>query len=191
MFRKVVLIAGAALLGGAVSLWVASSGYPDALDVTPESARITRIDNVNIVSMVPGAPEIQTGLSVLVKDGHILAIDAPDAIPISSDDRAIDGGGQMLLPGLIDAHVHIWDEAELATYLAHGVTSVRNMSGLPFHLEMQDRIASARMLGPDLVTTGRILNSPGPNAHSSHGSSRQPTRRVPPCVRNTPLVFAF
>ena len=33
-------------------------------------------------------------------------------------------------------HVHIWDKAELGAYLASGVTTVRNMSGMPFLLKM-------------------------------------------------------
>jgi cytosine/adenosine deaminase-related metal-dependent hydrolase len=76
--------------------------------------------------------------------------------------------GRTLLPGLIDAHVHLWDEAELAAYLAHGVTSIRNMSGLPFHLAVARDIDAGDLLGPDLVTTGPILNSPGPNQQDNH-----------------------
>jgi hypothetical protein len=64
--------------------------------------------------------------------------------------------------------VHVWDEAELAAYLAHGVTSVRNMSGLPFHLSLIARIEEERILGPDISTTGPILNSPGPNQQPNH-----------------------
>src|SRR5690606_3817657 len=77
--------------------------------------------------------------------------------------RVVDGDGRILIPGLIDAHIHLNDEAELAGYLAHGVTGVRNMSGYPFHLRLSERIASGKLLGPDFITTGPILNSPGPN----------------------------
>ncbi len=72
------------------------------------------------------------------------------------------------MPGLIDMHVHVWDEAELPAYLANGVTTVRNASGMPFHLEFEKQIASGELIGPRLVTTGPILNSPGPNAQVNH-----------------------
>ncbi len=168
MAKRIVFIGCAALAGIAAWVVIASTGYPAALEVPSQQGRITRIDNVRIVSMVPDAPEVQIGLSVFVQDGTIRAVGKRDALSVSSEDQVIDGAGQMLLPGLIDGHVHIWDEAELAAFLAHGVTSVRNMSGMPFHLELQRRIESGHLLGPDFVTTGRILNTPGPNAHPSH-----------------------
>lgn len=46
------------------------------------------------------------------------------------------------MPGLMDMHVHVWDEAEPIAYFAHGVTTVRNASGMPFHLELKELIAS-------------------------------------------------
>ena len=118
--------------------------------------------------MTPGAPEAETGKSVLIQGGVIRAVGAPSAFSTPDGALVIDGGGRTLLPGLIDAHVHLWDEAELAGYLAHGVTSVRNMSGMPFHLGLKRRIEDGRILGPDFVTTGPILNSPGPNAQANH-----------------------
>lgn len=75
----------------------------------------------------------------------------------------MDGAGRTLIPGLIDAPIYLNDEAELAAYLAHGVTGVRNMSGYPFHLRLSERISNGALLGPDFITTGPILNSPGSN----------------------------
>ena len=168
MIKRAAFFALATVLGIATWLAIAGTHRPSALRAQVAPDRTTRIDNVRILSMVRGAPEVQTGLSVLVRGARIVSVGPSDAISLSSADRVIDGGGQTLLPGLIDAHVHVWDEAELAAYLAHGVTSIRNMSGMAFHLKMQRRIDDNEMLGPDFVSTGRILNSPGPNAHESH-----------------------
>ncbi len=151
---------------GAAAL--ATTGYPRALAPRKDAAPATRIDNVRLVSMRPGAPAVQLGHSVLVEGDRITAIGPAPALPTPAGARSVDGGGQTLLPGLIDAHVHVWDEAELAGYLAHGVTSVRNMSGMPFHLPLAERIAEGRILGPDLLTSGPILHSPGPNEQANH-----------------------
>jgi hypothetical protein len=67
------------------------------------------------------------------------------------------------MPSLIDAHVHLNDEAELAGYLANGVTGIRNMSGYPFHIILRDKINNSKLLAPDFMTTGPIINSPGEN----------------------------
>lgn len=53
-------------------------------------------------------------------------------------------------------------------YLAHGVTIVRNMSGMPFHLDLAARIARQEIMGPRLPTKGPILNSDDPNSQISH-----------------------
>ena len=121
------------------------------------------LDNVRLVSMAPDAPDAEDARAVLVMGDRIAEIGAagellaPEGVPV------VDGRGYTLIPGLIDAHIHLNDEAELAGYLAHGVTGVRNMSGYPFHLRLSERIGSGALLGPDLITTGRILNGRGPN----------------------------
>lgn len=160
------VLAGVVVLGAGLA--IATTGYPAGLKPPRGAPDVTRIDNVRIVSMVPGAPVSETGKSVLVEGGVIKAVGPAGDLATPAGARVVDGQGRTLLPGLIDAHVHVWDEAELAGYLAHGVTSVRNMSGMPFHLGLISRIEAGRILGPDFVTTGPILNSPGPNAQANH-----------------------
>jgi imidazolonepropionase-like amidohydrolase len=63
--------------------------------------------------------------SVLVKDGRVTAVGPgltpPDGVEI------VDGTGRTLLPGLIDAHVHVWSADSLKQCLYFGVTSVVDM----------------------------------------------------------------
>lgn len=72
----------------------------------------------------------------------------PDrAIVLPPDATRIDGRGRYLLPGLEDAHVHLFDESSIpdfAMYLASGVTTIRNMQGAPLHLRLRDEIARGR-----------------------------------------------
>jgi imidazolonepropionase-like amidohydrolase len=113
-------------------------------------------------------PLVLKNRSVLVRNGVIDAVGPSSSIKAPDDAVVIEGNGRILMPGLIDMHVHVWDEAELIAYLANGVTTVRNASGMPFHLELKELIASGEVLGPRLVTTGPILNSPGPNEQVNH-----------------------
>lgn len=166
--RIALIVVGTVLVGGCAWLAVATTGYPAALKRPAIAPTAVRIDNVRIISMAPGSPAIETDKSVLVVDGVIRQVAPPAAINTPEGAEVVDGGGQTLLPGLIDAHVHVWDEAELAGYLAHGVTSVRNMSGMPFHASLIRRIEQRKILGPDFVTTGPILNSPGANVQDNH-----------------------
>ncbi|PQA87269.1 amidohydrolase family protein [Hyphococcus luteus] len=166
-WRRVGLGLGFIVAAAAVWLGFAMTGYPSALKPMRAAPAIL-IDNVRLVSMAPGAPQAEENRSVLVRSGLIEAVGPAGSLEAADDAVRIDGAGRTLMPGLIDAHVHIWDEAELAGYLAHGVTGVRNMSGMPFHLPLIERIEAGRMLGPDMITTGPILNSPGANAQANH-----------------------
>ena len=159
----------AAMLGGLVWLGFAATGYPSALKPPTDDPALL-IQNVRVISMVPGRPEAEEDRTVLVENGVISGIYGPDfdVETEGNDLRIIDGNGRTLLPGLIDAHVHVWDEAELAGYLAYGVTGIRNMSGMPFHLPLAERIEQGRILAPDFMTTGPIINSPGPNQQDNH-----------------------
>ncbi|WAT16884.1 amidohydrolase family protein [Aurantiacibacter sp. MUD11] len=106
------------------------------------------------------------GHSIFIEDGVIVA-NGGSILPPEKG-RTVDVGGAFVTPGLIDMHVHVWGEAELAAYLAHGVTTVRNLSGMPFHLRMAEAIEAGTLEGPRLLTSGPILNSPGPNAQINH-----------------------
>lgn len=106
------------------------------------------------------------GHSIFIEDGVVISVGNAILPPVEGD--TVDAGGAHATPGLIDMHVHIWGEAELAAFLAHGVTSVRNLSGMPFHLAMANRIEAGELEGPRLFTSGPILNSPGPNAQINH-----------------------
>lgn len=133
-----------------------------------QSPDVLFFEDFQVIPMTSTSPVVLKNTSVLIRDGMIVAIGPSTDMAPPDDANVIVGNGRTLMPGLIDMHVHVWDEAELTAYLANGVTTVRNASGMPFHLEFQTQIASGVLLGPRLVTTGPILNSPGPNAQINH-----------------------
>lgn len=126
------------------------------------------VRNVQIIDFSGPTPSIARSSWALIEGGRIVATGSEGQLPTRAGKRVIDGGGRFLMPGLVDMHVHLWDEAELGAYLARGVTTIRNASGMPFHLELQKRIAAGELMGPRLITTGPILNSPGPNQQVNH-----------------------
>ena len=167
ILRRIGLGAGLLLALFAVWFGFAATGYPSALKAMRASPGAILIDDVRVVSMAPDAPAAESNRAVLIINGFIVALGEAGALAAPEGARTVDGAGLTLLPGLIDAHVHVWDEAELAGYLAHGVTGVRNMSGMPFHLPLIERIEKGRILGPDMITSGPILNSPGFNSQAN------------------------
>lgn len=74
-----------------------ASDYPETGALAPAASGTLLINNVRVYG--EGEPT-----NVLVRDGVIQALDASDS---TDHDRVIDGNGGVLLPGLVDMHVHL------------------------------------------------------------------------------------
>lgn len=72
--------------------------------------------------------EAVTGPKSVVIEGSHIGEDALADDPDPSGTVVVDGTGCTLLPGLIDCHVHIRDEAQLASCASFGVTAVCDMA---------------------------------------------------------------
>ncbi len=97
--------------------------------------------------------------ALVVRDGKIAWVG--DAVSLPDPTRAfvVDGRGRYLSPGLTDMHVHTQSLAEQLLRLAVGETSVRDMDGFPWMLELRRAIESGRLLAPALYLAGTIITS--------------------------------
>ena len=133
------------------------------------------------------SPALSAPSSVLVEGNKIAAISTD---PIEDTDPAltvIDGGGRVLMPGLIDAHWHAMlasltpDQAmgdvgynnliagdEATDTLMRGFTTVRDVGGPVFGLKRA--IDEGLVVGPRIFPSGAMLT-----ATSGHGDFRQLT----------------
>ncbi|KAI0465935.1 hypothetical protein F4859DRAFT_342370 [Xylaria cf. heliscus] len=83
----------------------------------PLASMKTAIQNVRVFD----GQDFTDPQSVIFADGHITG-DTKDI------ETVIDGSGQFLIPGLIDAHVHVPDLTGLASITSYGVTTALNMA---------------------------------------------------------------
>lgn len=138
-------------------------------DGAAQPSAYLRLANVRILELTGVQARLSTPVLIEIEGARIIAIRAYEKTRTNDDETpVIDGAGRVVMAGLTDMHVHIWDEAALTAYLGSGVTTVRNASGMPFHLRLAERIERGDLLGTRLVTTGPILNSPGPNQQINH-----------------------
>jgi imidazolonepropionase-like amidohydrolase len=161
--RRNVLALVATALWGALPITASGCAAESAVPPRRESGSAPDtllIRNVHVVAMT--SDTVLRDHSVRIVDGVIDTIAATDAISISRGMKIIDGGGGYLLPGLIDAHVHLNDEGELPSYLVHGVTTVVNMRGSPAHLALADSVAAGQVVGPWIVTSGPLVDGDPP-----------------------------
>ncbi len=98
--------------------------------------------------------------TVVVRAGRVVAAGPGVAVP--SDLPVVEGRGHTLLPGLIDAHVHIWGGA-LAETLNFGVTTVLDMFSDPGPARelRRTREALAPREHADLFSAGFLATAPG------------------------------
>jgi|KBSSwiStaDraftv2_1062776.scaffolds.fasta_scaffold51333_3 imidazolonepropionase-like amidohydrolase len=121
--------------------------------------------------------------NVLVRDNRIEKI---SAATITADAQVINGGGRVLMPGLIDAHWHamlvrptpasalandvgytnLLAVAEATSTLMRGFTTVRDMGGPAFALKRA--IDEGLVAGPRIYPSGAIIT-----ITSGHGDFRQ------------------
>lgn len=114
------------------------------------------IRNVSVIPM--NKDTVLGNCNVLITNGRIKQIkNISDNIDTTSHPFMINGVDKYLIPGLNDMHVHVNDDNNLLLFIANGVTTVRNMTGFDFHLELKKKISNGEILGPTFYTTGPIL----------------------------------
>lgn len=91
---------------------------------TPGEQPVLVLTNANLIDGVGLQP--RRGAAVIVRNGRIEAV-TPAAGPVPANARVIDLGGRWLLPGLVDAHVHLRDLESARLALRSGVTTARSM----------------------------------------------------------------
>ena len=78
----------------------------------------------------------------------------------SDSPEIIDCTGCVIMPGLIDSHVH-YDESYMSDFfLASGITSVRNLRGFEGHARWCDEILAGKRRGPYIYSSGPIFDGP-------------------------------
>lgn len=134
----------------------------------------------------------KTGVDVLVTGGRIEAIGAGLAVPDGA--RVVDLGGRTLLPGFIDAHVHMtftpapsheagvtrgvkWHESDQAlrgaahawATLRAGFTTVRNVGGTFADRALRDAIAQGVVPGPRMLVANHAIGITGGHCDGTNG----------------------
>lgn len=131
-----------------------------ALFASPAAAQTTAFVDVNVVPM---DRRVALPHRVVLVDGErIAAIGAIDSLNVPAGARRIEGRGRYLIPGLVDAHVHLelGERRWLPEFLRHGVTTVLNLRGDARHLVLRSDVARGATQGPSIYTAGQYANLP-------------------------------
>jgi len=139
--------------------------------------------------------EIASKKTIIVKDNKIFNVMDGYVLPKSSTAITIDLKDKVVMPGLIDFHVHIeqefdrntrlngyiLNEADVAfnsvgfakTTLFNGFTTVRDLGGIGVNISIKNAIDAGKIPGPRVLTAGKALATTGGHADPTNGSSRR------------------
>ena len=133
---------------------------PSRAAAAPAAQQIIDADVALVgVSVIPMTSNtVLSNQTVLVKDGTIVALGRRGEIVPDAGAAIVNGTGRYLMPGLADMHVHIDEEGNFLPLVAYGVTFIRNMWGMPQHLEWRAKIESGDIVGPRMMTSGPIVD---------------------------------
>jgi imidazolonepropionase-like amidohydrolase len=107
------------------------------------------LTNAHVVDVTDGS--IQRNVTVVWRDGRIVSV-APGAPPAA---KSIDVRGRYVVPGLIDAHVHIANARAMRTALESGVTTARS-AGVAHYSDVgfRELVKKGAIAGPEIVASG-------------------------------------
>ena len=145
---------------------------------------------INAAVLDPEAGELVEGQAVVV-EGDRVAETGPTAAVSAGDAAVLDVRGMTVMPGLIDAHVHVtaatadlealegWSPSYVTARAAgilrgmldRGFTTVRDVAGADFGIAAA--VAEGLLAGPRVRFGGKALSQTG-----GHGDSRGPGRVV-------------
>ncbi|MFT6959289.1 MAG: imidazolonepropionase-like amidohydrolase [Polaribacter sp.] len=139
--------------------------------------------------------KITTKKTIIVKDNKIFNVMDGYVLPKSATAITIDLKDKIVLPGLIDFHVHIEQEFDrntrLNTYvlneadiafnavgfakstLLNGFTTVRDLGGTGVNISIRNAINNGKISGPRVFTAGKSLATTGGHADPTNGRSRK------------------
>jgi imidazolonepropionase-like amidohydrolase len=131
-------------------------------------------------NVIVGTGEVIEKGAVAINDNIITFVGATKKIRPSTKDKVFDISGKSILPGMIDAHVHLCLDGspdpmtsllkdstpQLTLKAAHyarqtlnaGVTTIRDMGGKDYvDLAIRDGIESGLLQGPRMICSGRVV----------------------------------
>ena len=182
----------ARLVALGLALGVLHSGHACAAEEEPEPQIV--FTDVNIFD--GKSDTLSEGMSVLI-EGNLIKKIAKGDIEARDDATVIDGAGRTLMPGLIDAHTHLymniaggvlgieqatWDEIGprsvhmAAEYLLGGFTTVREMGGGGSGLKKT--VDAGLVPGPRIYPAGAYISQTSGHGDFRFGSQRNPN--LPP-----------
>ena len=156
----------------AVAAPTLAGGVPTGAQRPPPVGAALAIDGVTVI-------DVESGRSigprtVVVDQGRIVAITRPREARVPANVRHLDGHGRFLIPGLVDMHVHLFNNASrrppndwaFPLFVANGITGVREMNAATASIAVVNQwrvsIRNGDLIAPRILAAGVAAWGPSP-----------------------------
>lgn len=158
----------ASWLGLALVVWTSIS-----LAAPAHPRQSIAVTDVTIVDVEQG--RLLGPRTVLIDDGHIVAIRMPRDAAIPASAKRVDGHGRFLMPGLMDMHVHLFNlssrrppnDWSFPMYVANGVLGVRDMRADAASMLLVNRwrqaVTDGELIAPRILADGIAVHGKSPD----------------------------
>ncbi|NNE71488.1 MAG: amidohydrolase family protein [Rhodothermales bacterium] len=118
------------------------------------SGQTTVLRGANVVH--PSDGSVTVNADIIVRDGRIMAVGPSVSVP--ADAEIVDLEGHFLVPGYIDAHVHIASVDALRRALASGVTTARSANTPAYQdVTLKEMVRDGILPGPEILAAGAFV----------------------------------
>ncbi|MFD5137536.1 amidohydrolase family protein [Streptomyces sp. NPDC058378] len=122
------VLAGAAALAGTVAAAAPAVAAPADRSASGGAARGGSLVIRGGTLLDPATGEVTENAVVVIRDGTVRAAGPRGSVAVPSGADVLDAHGRWVLPGLVDAHIHLSTAAEARDAVRQGATSARSGS---------------------------------------------------------------
>ncbi len=152
MTRRGVLAAAAALAGTATVVTPAAAAASGAVQGGPHGGDLV-IEGGTLLD--PATGDVIEDAVVVIENGVVRAAGARRAVSVPGGVQVVDAHGKWILPGLVDAHIHLNTAAEARDAVRQGATSARSGSTNFYQdIAVRELARQAPALAPRLKAAG-------------------------------------
>lgn len=133
----------------------------------------TLLQDIRVIDGLGNRPA--TGQDVLIAEGKIQAVGRSGSFDVPADARVLDGDGMTVMPGLMDAHMHlssgwrgpndngnrpVYAKWQLMNFLYAGITQVYDIGNIPDVAgDARDMVEAGVWMGPDIKIAGTYFET--------------------------------
>jgi imidazolonepropionase-like amidohydrolase len=140
-----------------IQFWIPVSSVPKLRQLV--------LTNVTVIDAI--SAKARPEMTVVITGSRITTIGKTNEVRLPEDAQILDAAGRFLIPGLWDMHIHSGSYEDgkkfFPLYIAQGITGVRDMgSPLEDVLRLRREISEGKILGPQMIVSGPLIQGPLP-----------------------------